>query len=443
MTAMQISLTPERFDEGPDLERAAFGKLEMTAAGRLLTEAISVADDGRHHNSGPYISGYHLAEWLAWNWWRLRWEPRVPCRKPSFDWNMAHCLPAVGEGYRWPDITIWSDGLRCSLTSAASDKLDTPSFYYLGASEGRPLTVPAMDFEAAVDQFVAVVLQRLCDESFADTNLQTTWHDLRLERSDPEIGRFRRIEALLGFNPDEVAEERINELLKDGQALGENALDELATGTAGDMLSARQIADATASAGFDMSVKDALRLDCRLGMEWGRPAAWRIGVAAANAVRQQADLSDRPVSDSRLADLAGMPAAAITSEQCTASLSWIFHPPQSPVRVALRPRWRTGRRFDAARLFGDRLFSDSGFIAPENLSPATLSDSYRQQAQRAFAAELLSPWAKVRAMLNNDYSEANQEQIAEHFGVSPLTIHTLLINNAGYHQDRHEELALV
>ena len=438
MTAMQIVLTPERFDEGPALERVAFGKLEITAAGQLLTAAIRVDNDGRHYDSGPYISGYHLAEWLAWNWWRLRWEPRVPYRKPSIDWDMAHCLPAAGEGYRWPAITIWSDGLRCSLTSAASDRSDTPFFYYLGALEGRPLTVPAMDFETAVDQFVAVVLQRLRDENFADTNLQTTWHDLCLERGDPEIGRFRRIEALMGFDPDEVAEERITELLKDGQALGENALDELATGAAGNMLSAGQITDATASVGFDMNTGDALRLDCPLETQWGRTAAWGIGVAAANAVREQAGLSDRPVTDSRLSELAGVSGKVLKSDQCTDSLSWVFHPTQNTPRIALRQWRKTGRRFDVARLIGDRLFSESTFTSVEPLSPATRSYSYRQQAQRAFAAELLSPWVIVRDMLNNDYSEENQEQVAEHFTVSPLTINTHLMNHEGYNRALYE-----
>ena len=100
-------------------------------------------------------------------------------------------------------------------------------------------------------------------------------------------------------------------------------------------------------------------------------------------------------------------------------------------RVALRPRRQTSRRFDVARLVGDQLFSEGIFNSTERLSPATRSYSYRQKAQRTFAAELLSPWETVRDMLSDDYSPENQEQIAEYFTVSPLTINTLVANNVG------------
>ena len=49
--------------------------------------------------------------------------------------------------------------------------------------------------------------------------------------------------------------------------------------------------------------------------------------------------------------------------------------------------------------------------------------------QRAFAAELLSPFASVDEMLGGDYSEEKQNDTAEHFNVSPMTIQTQLLNN--------------
>ncbi len=435
---LHIVLTPGVLDEGPSYEKAAFGLLEINAAGQVLTAAINADEHGRHYANGPYISGYHLAEWLVWNWWRLRWEPRPSVDlTPPLDWDLSHRMSDIGAGYVWPNITISCDGFQCDLISERSDESDTPSFYYSGAPT---ITVPAADFEDAADLFITFVLNRLQDDGITNSNLQTLWDDLTAERNDLEFARFRRIEALLGFDPEQADETRIETWLKDAGSLGENALDELATGNANGMLSAQQIADATASMGFDMNTRDALRLDYPIGMQWGQTAAWRIGVAAANAVRQQAGLSDQPVTDRALADLAGMSESAIASDQCTNSLSWVFYSPQtaSP-RIALRQWRKTGRRFDVARLVGDRLLGQG--IEP--LSPATRSYSYRQKAQRAFAAELLSPWEKVRDMLGDENSQENQEYVAEHFAVSPLTISTLLINNEGYNRDHHEERALV
>lgn len=93
--------------------------------------------------------------------------------------------------------------------------------------------------------------------------------------------------------------------------------------------------------------------------------------------------------------------------------------------MALRSKWETGRRFELARLIGDRLFGGD-----RRLFPATRAYSYRQKAQRAFAVELLSPFEAVNEMLGNDDSEENQADVAQHYEVSPMMIRTLLVNKA-------------
>ncbi len=443
-----IELTSAQLSDGPDYEKAAFGRLEISAAEQMLTSAISIDTNGHHYANGPYVSGYHLAEWFVWNWWRLRWEPRpsvpdysfglgpvapdVRHRTTPLDWDLSHRMSDIGAGYLWPNITISCDGFQCDLISEPSDTTDAKSFYYLGSPT---VIISATNFETSVDQFITFILNRLRADGVTDSNLQTLWNDLSAERNDPDLSRFRRIEALLGYDPDEVDETIIAARLQDVPRLGENALDELATGAANNMLSAEQIADATSASGFDMNAGNALRLASPLPMQWGQTAAWRIGIAAASAVRQEIGLADRPISDSRLADIAGTLDNVIESDRRTDSLSWTFYAAQSSSRIALRQRRKTGRRFDLARLIGDRLFNESAFTPKEPLSPATRSYSYRQKAQRAFAAELLSPWDAVRNMLNDDYSSDNQEYVAEHFEVSPLTIRTLLANNAGILSD--------
>lgn len=92
--------------------------------------------------------------------------------------------------------------------------------------------------------------------------------------------------------------------------------------------------------------------------------------------------------------------------------------------VVLRSRWVTGRRFDLARLIGDRLMASDGA-----LHPATRAYTYRQKAQRAFAAELLASFKAVDDMLADNYSMERQQDVAEHFDVSPMTIDTLLKNH--------------
>lgn len=427
MADLKIILTPAPSPgEGPDHEKAAFGLLELEAGHELCTAYISADTAGHRYHTGTYVSGYHLAEWLVWNWWRLRWEPGpAVLSNASLDWQMSHCTAAIGEGYVWPNITFSSDGFQCNVISERSLETAAPG-YYAGA---KAVTIPAMAYEGGVDRFVTRILQLVADAGITGTNLQTLWDDLSVERNDPELARFRRFEALLGFDPDEADEARIEEWLSGAALLGEHAWYEVATGSAGNMMSAEQITEATALLAFDMNVNDAFRPSLTMTSEWGNREAWRVGVNAANLVRQQAGLDRHPVENSRLAELAGISSAAIESDKSANSLSWVLHQPDDCARVVLRSRWETGRRFDVARLIGDRLFTGIAHTQTEPLSPATRSYSYRQKAQRAFAAELLSPWEAVKDILGNDFSQENQEQVADHFDVSPMTISTLLVNN--------------
>ena len=55
----------------------------------------------------PGLSAHRLAQWLANNWWRLRWEPN---RSPSTDRQMSHNMAAIGGGYLSPSLSFSSDG---------------------------------------------------------------------------------------------------------------------------------------------------------------------------------------------------------------------------------------------------------------------------------------------------------------------------------------------
>lgn len=227
MTALAINLTPETLDAGSSYEKATYGLLTIKTHGQILTNCISNDPNGRHHHNGPYISGYHLAEWFAWNWWRLRWEPcpQNDLENAPLDWRMAHSLAAIGEGYIWPNITFSSDGIKCAIASKSSREPDGSRLYYTGAS---PTTILSQEFEQAVDQFINSILHLAQNAGLGDNNLQNLWHDLTIERQNPEIAHFRRIEALLGLEPDELDEQHLANLLKDATFLNENALPQIA-----------------------------------------------------------------------------------------------------------------------------------------------------------------------------------------------------------------------
>ena len=411
-------------DDAPPEAAATFGRLEVRVGNRCLTEGV--AHDANDLLPGPNVSGYDIAEWLLWNSWRLRWEARPD--GPRREWTHSHSLSSIGAGYVWPNIEMSSDGVRASISS--SPTIDpTPGLYrYVGAPIFE--VVAASEVEDAIRRFAKAVLNLLDGAGVADTNLHRLWDDVERERSDPEAARLRRLEARLGHDPDEIAAD-FRPTTDAVREFGGDSVEELAADAglqqATTLPSVKEITVAAERTGMDLRLQDAVSLDANedeLGPVWGEAAAWRVGFAAAGALRQQDALDGQPICNKRLAELAGAPTAVLdTPAARPSSLSFVLAA-DDHARVALRSKWETGRRFDLARLLGDRLLGHA-----EPLSPATRAYTYRQKAQRAFAAELLCPYEAVRDFLGNDRSEERCHEAASHFNVSSLTISTLLLNN--------------
>lgn len=426
--SLKIDLVPVELATGAPEEQATYGMLVMEANGRRLTEGVTDTDELK---AGPWVSGYHVAEWFALNWWRLRWETDAGERRT--DWDFAHCMATVGEGYVWPNITISSDGYRTQLASKPTVDPVPGLFRYIGFPRGE--WVPSSVLEKSVDSFVGLVLERLETAEIRDTNLHFLWQDVNQARQSPDDRHFRRIEARLGHDPDQGDTDQIATAQRETRRLGWYAVDELAAdaGSSGShMPTAETLRGISVQAGFSTQPNDAVQLLGSDGRRWqskrvdlGRRRAWRVGVEMAQSLRKQERLDGEVLDNSRLADLAATQPATIENTRGHTSFSFLLRDSRS-ARVVLRSKLRTGRRFDLARLIGDRIFAD-----PEPLAPATTASTYRQQLQRAFAVELLCPFVALEDMLEGDTSDDACTNAADAFDVSPLAVRWQLESNQG------------
>ena len=426
--SLTIDLIPVESAAGAPEEQATSGMLVMEANGRRLTEGATETDELK---AGPLVSGFHVAEWFALNWWRLFWETAPSERR--MEWDFAHCVATVGEGYVWPNITVSSDGYRTQVASTPTVDRTPSLFRYLGSA--RVEWVPSFMLEESVDRFIELVLDRLETAEIHDTNLHTLWQDVKQARQSPDDRRFRRIEARLGHDPDQGDADQIATALRESERLGWYAVDELAAeaGSRGGQLpTAETLHGVSAEAGFSTQPDDAVQLRGPDGRRWqskstdlGRRRAWRVGVEMAQSLRKQERLDGEVLDNSRLADLAATQPATIEDTRGHTGFSFLLHDSPS-ARVVLRSKLRTGRRFDLARLIGDRIFAD-----PEPLAPATTASTYRQQLQRAFAVELLCPFVALEDMLEGDTSDDACTNAADAFDVSPLAVRWQLESNQG------------
>jgi len=416
MNGLSISVEWEALDEGPPEERACFGSVAIQYGAVSLSEGYDPFV--KRVRRAPLVSAYHLAEWLTWNWWRLRWEPR----SRAADWALTHRLATIGSGYVWPNVTIFSDGERIAAVAKPSKDQDEAGYRYI--ADGAAI-LPAADFENAVDRFLEQVSGQLAAERVRGTNFERLRADLLEERQTPRLARYRKMEALLGFDPDEAPGDAVERLLADTGALGSSASSELAAESAGSgvVLHAAQLDAIVEQQGFEASRRDAFRLANRPVAARGQVPAWWIGRQAAREARAELGLGEKPIADRQLTKLLAVDPGVLADRR-TAPISFALDEGDRR-NVVLRSKWKTGRRFELARLLGDQIAG----AYDGRLWPITRAFTYRQKMQRSFAAEFLSPFDAVDAMLDGDYSDEQQSEVAEHYKVSPLTIRTLLVNH--------------
>ena len=431
MTAdFEIRADWEKLERGSPEERACFAAIGIRYHNLWLTEAEDAYI--KSVRSQIHLSGYRLAEWLAWNWWRLRWEPRTR----AADWALAHHMTTIGGGYIWPNVTIFSDGERVVLLTRPTLSRPNEPLRYIG---DMPAVVLAPVFESGVDQFIEQVLGRLREEKVAASNLAEVWSNIRAERADAGLKTRRKLEALMGFDPDEGSDDTIEALIQDAVSMGQQAMDEVAAepltrGSA--VVTAFRLREAAQQNGFDSTPRDAVRLNAGTALPIsGQVPAWRRGAAAAQALRKQENLGANLVKNARLAQMAAVDENALNSGPLFPIFSFALDQSPARGRVVLRSKWETGRRFELARLIGDRAVGG----ADGQLLPATHSLTYRQKFQRAFAAEFLCPFDALEHSLQDDYSAEAIQDAAEEFKVSPLTVRTALVNHGRLAREDLEE----
>jgi hypothetical protein len=439
---MSMRITTRWLDRGegtlgaewePAADSATLAELELAVADTLFTRAEdTLSGEIRQH---AVLPANRMAEWLVWNWWRLCWEPRRTGKQQVPGWLESHRLANAGGGWLWPNVEFASDGVRMRLHATPSAAVPSQPLRYLSSDSA---VIPVAGFESAVADFVAGVCRRLTELGQPDADLPQMWEELQAERADPELSLYRRLEALLGYDPDECPGELIQAMRQDAAALGVEAITELAAGAGSAPLSARQLREWAVAQGTASRIADRVGwMDKGVQVDRQLPA-WRNGVMAAHALRAQERLGDEPLSDQQLAEWFAIPQGLLRDDRHHSALAYELVEPSDQSRVVLRSRWQAGRRFEVSRLLGDTLLQ----AQTEPLHLATAQNTYRQKLQRAFAAELLCPIEALKALLKDDFSDDAIQGAADLFGVSPMTVTVQLLNNDVLERDELDGLDL-
>ncbi len=374
------------------------------------------------------VSVYPLALWFASSWWRIRWEPRPSSIKihhdsqlTDSDWRMSHELAAAGHGFIWPDLTLESDGESILATCRPSPALSSEPVRYLSDFQA---SVPALSFESETDAFMDLVLCRL--DSLGETQLHLLWREILAERNNPEQSNLRRLEARLGYEPDEAPNQILKQLIDVSHSAGQGAADEIAPACAGMNPENRlvEVLNFASQAGIQATLKQDIALpnDCYA------PLPWQKAYILSTQLRNSLSLGSHAVTDECLADLLHIPPVSFQHTASSGTSSpvglAVREGQTGAMKLLFRKRNRPARRFEASRMVADAFGNPA-----DAWLPVTDSATARQKLQRAFAAEFLCPIESLKLFLGNEFSPESMEEAGEHFGISELVIKSQLANH--------------
>lgn len=407
-----------RSDDRDPVLRQTAARLTIAVKGSLLTKNIDVWSGAVH--DAIVASASPLAEWLAFSWWRLENELLPDDGQRDFNWRYAHELGAADHGFVWPGLQFVSDGEFMNVEVKPAVMPGQSVCYLDQPNTVQP--VPLHEFQREASALIEATIERL---SGISEELADLWKIVREDMQNPEVCAERRLEAAMGFDPEECPAE----LLKALRALQENAgFDPV-----------REMAPLLKA---DSSLQERLREEKGFAVKLQIPPEklqqdtskellpWQRGVRAARQLRELCGLGSGAVSDTTVRDLLGLSRRDFALyEKQSAGLPVSVGKYDRTGQLMLVPRNKTrasGRRFELSRLLGDALTRHS---AGHEWLVSSDCRSARQKQQRAFAAEFLCPIHALESFLAGDYSDSRQEAAAVYFNVSELTVKTQLVNN--------------
>ncbi|WPD23175.1 MAG: hypothetical protein SD837_01155 [Candidatus Electrothrix scaldis] len=371
------------------------------------------------------VSTYPLALWMLQSWWRLLYEPLPVRGRPATHWRMAHELGAVGHGFVWPKVIFASDSENVQIWASPSDMRCQQSVRYLNGLHS-PVAVPVAEFENVLFDFVSTVISRLDAVGVSASDLSELFKILQDEQQDGESFIYRKLEALMGFDPDECPLETMHYAVGLLRDYGEDTLSELAPmygkNTCDTPL--KPIEDFITTTGIFGKPTFSITRDPERAMTFSAP--WKLAVEDAHRLRKEIGNETRPISTGDLFDFLGVASSDIEKWEPKGRVSVSVGIPTGNRHIKFVPRKKhpVSRRFELSRYIGDFCYAGvNRWLTNTDLGTA------RQKYQRAFGAEFLCPIQGLIDFLQDDFSDEALDDAAEHFEVSQQTITSLLANN--------------
>lgn len=377
MSALEIhcSWEPAERITAPELA-ATFCRLRISVDGVPVTACMRT---GSGLADAVCVSAYPLAEWLALHWHGV-------LHAPARD-GVGMRLSEAAEGWALPDLAFRATGADVELLWRAS-AVPASGVRFLSGGGAR---VPTGQLATALGRFVETVVGRLAETGISDSALQREW--AALKALSPAEAAFARACGRLGVDP--FAEDPRLELLPSlVEALPESEADEVLSAADISELGAlrkrvhawNERLQGGAVVGVDIR---ALRREA-VAAEESESTPWKRGYALAREVRHRLRLGGGGVPSARASAWVNAGVWSRVGRAHALEALVDLNRPET-LRFVAAGRSPQARAFLACRAL------HAALVAPRGARAVVTSSCLpRQQAGRAFAAELLAPAEVVR-----------------------------------------------
>lgn len=360
-----------------DAEACAITRLRISVRGEQI--ARNKTNRAGIESEAINTSLLPLAEFLANNWWSLLYEPIRPSLDDGF--RVRHRLDSGMRGYAFPPIALWSAGEQAISVDWAAFSNPFSTISFLAHQPDEPVQLKRAGVEDNLADLIETVLERT---SGLSGNLMEAWGRVRESISEADERAYCIAAGRLGLDPYDP----------DAPDLGQWA-DGIPDALFGDVSEIVDVRELEEAAKWVREYETRLKLFPETNLSYfGEPAPDLLSGSAGSAghysairLRSHAVL---PTEDPRAAVDLLLGGVIADGSQLVAEgpsgIAAIVQKVGTSARIGTVARSARQRRFRAcaAAYMAWTSYGDEDRAATE-------AATRRQQAGRAFAAEMLAP----------------------------------------------------
>ena len=360
-------------------ERATFTRLKITAGNAVLTRAFSKRGGGEVEAINVPL--FPLADYIAKLWWPLLYEPFRAHADATFP--ARHRLDLPMHGYAFPGLGICSAGDSAVVVQWAPLENEYSPLKFLMLPPKEPLQVLRAHIETELMDVVESALARLGSRSTIHAELEANWSRVRETLANPDQANYCMAAGRLGIDPYDPEAPDIAQFVGN---LSEDLFNDISEATDVSHLASTSASAAQASQDLDNRPTIEVGAFGEPPRDDLRMSAGELGYKAAVMLRDRLGFADKPTAV--VSEVLGAAAAksSVLSEKGPAPLAGLAHRSNGVAHIGTFARSARQRHFRAAA---------TAYIAwcsqPGEVRAGTVALTRRQQASRAFAAEIAAP----------------------------------------------------